>query len=100
MSQNINLTNATGISPTMQTYYDRKLLINAKPNLVHHKFGQQVMLPKNSGKTIQFRKWTPFAAIDTPLTEGTVPDGQTLEMTTVSAANRPIWRICGCFRYA
>lgn len=84
MSQNTNLTTATGISPTMQTYYDRKLLMNAKPNLVHHKFGQQVMLPKNSGKTIQFRKWTPFAAVNTPLTEGVVPDGQTLEMSTVS----------------
>ncbi len=84
MTQNTNLTTATGISATMQTYYDRKLLINAKPNLVHHKFGQQVMLPKNSGKTIQFRKWTPFAAVSTPLTEGVVPDGQTLEMTTVS----------------
>ena len=84
MSQNTNLTTATGISPTMQTYYDRKLLMNAKPNLVHHKFGQQVMLPKNSGKTIQFRKWTPFAAVKTPLTEGVVPDGQTLEMSTVS----------------
>jgi len=84
MTQNTNLTTATGISSTMQTYYDRKLLINAKPNLVHHKFGQQVMLPKNSGKTIQIRKWTPFAAVSTPLTEGVVPEGQTLEMTTVS----------------
>lgn len=84
LAQNTNLTTATGISPTMQTYYDRKLLMNAKPNLVHHKFGQQAVLPKNSGKTIQFRKWTPFAAVNTPLTEGVIPDGQTLEMATVS----------------
>ena len=81
----INTMLTTDITPSMQTYYDKKLLINAKPNLVHQKFGQQVILPKNQGKTIQFRKWTPFAALTTPLVEGTVPDGQSLSMTQVSA---------------
>ena len=83
MALNPNLT--SGITPSMQTYYDKKLLINAKPNLVHQTFGQQVILPKNQGKTINFRKWTPFGALTTPLTEGSVPDGQSLSMTTVSA---------------
>ncbi len=83
MALNPNLT--TGITPSMQTYYDKKLLINAKPNLVHQTFGQQVTLPKNQGKTINFRKWTPFGALTTPLTEGSVPDGQSLSMTTVTA---------------
>ena len=81
----INTMLTTDITPSMQTYYDKKLLLNAKPNLVHQKFGQQVILPKNQGKTIQFRKWTPFAALTTPLVEGTVPDGQSLSMTQVSA---------------
>ena len=83
MAMNPMLT--TDITPSMQTYYDKKLLLNAKPNLVHQKFGQQVVLPKNQGKTIQFRKWTPFSALTTPLVEGTVPDGQSLSMTQVSA---------------
>ncbi len=83
MAINPNLT--TGITPSMQTYYDKKLLINAKPNLVHQTFGQQVTLPKKQGKTINFRKWTPFGALTTPLTEGSIPDGQSLSMTTVSA---------------
>jgi len=81
----INTILTTDITPSMQTYYDKKLLINAKPNLVHQKFGQRVVVPKNQGKTIQFRKWTPFGAITTPLVEGTVPDGQSLSMTSVSA---------------
>ena len=81
----INPILTTDITPSMQTYYDKKLLINAKSNLVHQKFGQKVSLPKNQGKTIQFRKWTPFGAITTPLVEGSVPDGQSLAMTSISA---------------
>ena len=85
MALNTNKTTTSAISETMQTYYDKKLLLNAKPKLVHYEYGQQVTLPKNSGKTIQFRKWTPFGALTTPLVEGTVPDGQSLEMTDVTA---------------
>ncbi|MGI6168253.1 MAG: N4-gp56 family major capsid protein [Christensenellales bacterium] len=81
----LNRTTTGGMSPTMQTYYDKKLLINARPNLVYQQYGQAIVLPKNSGKTIQFRKWTPFAALTTALNEGVVPDGQSLEMSEVSA---------------
>lgn len=80
----LNKTTMGGISPTMQTYYDKKLLMNARPNLVYQQYGQAVVLPKNSGKTIQFRKWTPFGALTTALTEGVAPDGQSLEMSEVS----------------
>lgn len=85
MALNTNLTSTSGLSDSMQTYYDKKLLLTAKPNLVHQMYGQKVILPKNSGKSIQFRKWTPFAALTTPLVEGTVPNGQSLAMTSVTA---------------
>ncbi len=85
MALNLNSTSSSGISDSMQTYYDRKLLLNAKPNLVHQKYGQMSVLPRQSGKTVQFRKWTPFDALTDPLTEGVVPDGQSLEMTAVTA---------------
>lgn len=86
---NINKTASSAISATMQTYYDKKLLLNAKPNLVHQRHGQAVVLPKNSGKTIQFRKWTPFAARTDALIEGVVPEGQSLEMSAVLAEVMP-----------
>jgi len=86
LAMNTNLTTSSAISSTMQTYYDKKLLMNAKPNLVYQAYGQKVILPKNSGKSITFRKWTPFGALTTPLVEGTVPDGQSLDMTNVPAA--------------
>lgn len=76
---------SAGLSPTMQTYYDKKVLMNAKPNLVFYEYGQKAVVPKNSGKTVQFRKWTPFGAVTEALTEGVVPDGQSLAMTEVPA---------------
>ena len=78
-----NLNKTSTLSQTIKTYYDKKLLLNAKPNLVHQQYGQMVPLPKNSGKSIEFRKWTPFDALTRPLTEGQVPDGQSLSMTPV-----------------
>ena len=79
-----NTTSTSTLSSTMQTYYDRKLLQDMKPKLVHYQFGQKRPLPKNNGKTINFRKWTPFAANTTALSEGTPPDGQALSMTNLS----------------
>lgn len=96
MALNTNLTTSNtapttsdprgnNLSPTMQSYYDRKLLETMKPKLVHCQFGQKRPIPRNNGKTIQFRKWTPFDAVTTALTEGTVPDGQALSQTAVTA---------------
>lgn len=82
---NIQLTTTGAISDTMQTYYDRKLLYDMQPHLVHYQYGQKRRLPRNNGKTVNFRKWTSFAALTTALTEGTTPSGQNLGMTDVSA---------------
>ena len=43
------------LSPEMKTYYDKNLLYAAQSKLVHHQFGQQRPIPKNGGKTIEFR---------------------------------------------
>lgn len=82
---NANLTTSPGLAPAAQDFYDKTLLKNMAPRLVHVQFGQKVALPRGNGKTIKFRKWTPFPAITKPLTEGIVPDGQPLNMTEVSA---------------
>lgn len=88
MAMNTNkTTSASGgnmLSHTMQTYYDRKMILDMKPKLVHYQYGQKRPLPLNSGKQVQFRKWTPFPAATQALTEGVVPDGQSLSMTQVT----------------
>ena len=86
---NTNTTTQTGtgqeMSPQMKTFYDKVIIKNAVPNLVHDQFGQKKPIPKNSGKTIEFRRLNPFAKATTPLTEGVTQDGKKLDWATVTA---------------
>ena len=82
---NINTTSSTGMTPEMKTYYDKELLRDAKPNLVHDQFAQKRNIPKNGGKTIEFRKFGSLPKALTPLTEGVTPDGSLMEVTAITA---------------
>ena len=73
------------LSVSMQTYYDKRLVQNMKPRLVHQSYGQKRQIPRNGGKSVNFRKFSPFAAATNPLTEGVTPDGQDLEITAINA---------------
>lgn len=81
----VNVTTSEGMSPEMKTYYSRYLIENVKPRLVHDQFGQTRPIPKNGGKTVEFRKYNPLPKALTPLTEGVTPKGQTITVTTVTA---------------
>lgn len=80
-------TNGAGnnLTPEMKTYYDRALIRFASPKLVHAQFGQQKPIPAGSGKTIEFRRFSPLPKVMTPLTEGVTPKGNTLNVTTVES---------------
>ena len=82
---NTNLTSSEGLSGEMKKYYSDYLIDNAQPKLVHDQFGQKHPIPKNGGKTIEFRKSSPLPKLTTPLQEGVTPDGQSLNMSTVEA---------------
>ena len=69
----------------MKTFYSKYLIENAKPALVYDQFGQKHNIPKNGGKTIEFRKYSPLPKATTPLTEGVTPAGQALTVSTVTA---------------
>lgn len=73
------------LSPEMKTFYDMTLIDEAQANLVHDQFGQKRPIPKNGGKTIEFRKFAPLAKALTPITEGITPDGNVLNVSTVTA---------------
>lgn len=86
MAQVMNTTSTASLSPEMKTFYDKDLLRNAKPVLVHNQFGQKRNIPKNGGKTIEFRKFSPLPKALTALTEGVTPDGKQLTVTNLTAA--------------
>ena len=85
MSPQMNTTSSDGMSVEMKTYYDKELLRDAKPNLVHDQFAQKRNIPKNGGKTIEFRKFGSLPKALTPLTEGVTPDGSLMDVTSKTA---------------
>lgn len=82
---NTNLSTDVGVSPSMRIYYTDYQIDNAKPYLVHDQFAQQVDIPANSGKTVEFDKYTPYPKALTPLQEGVTPSGRKMEMTKLQA---------------
>lgn len=84
-NSNTNVTTDSGMTVEMKTFYDKTLIKLAKANLVHDQFAQKRPIPKNGGKTIEFRKYSPLAKATTPLTEGVTPDGKKLTVTNITA---------------
>jgi N4-gp56 family major capsid protein len=82
---NTNVTGDSGMTAEMKTFYDKNLLVNAKPKLVHVQFGQKRPLPQGSGKIIAFRKYSPLTRALTPLTEGVTPNGKKLTVSEITA---------------
>lgn len=82
---NTNVTTANDLSVEMKTYYSDYLIDLAEPELIHDQFGQKHPIPRNGGKTIEFRQFDPLPELTTPLTEGVTPDGQSLRVTKLEA---------------
>lgn len=82
---NTNVTTDSGMSVEMKKFYDDRLIDLAGPNLVYNQFGQKRNIPKNGGKTIEFRKYDSLPKATTPLTEGITPDGHKLNTTNIEA---------------
>ena len=49
---NINVTTDSALSAENKTFYDKALIQEATPNLIHDQFGQKRPIPKNGGKKI------------------------------------------------
>ena len=83
----VTTMNATGndLSPEMKTFYDMTLIDHAQAALVHDQFGEKRPIPKNGGKTIEFRAFTPLDKALTALTEGVTPAGNKLDVQTITA---------------
>ena len=78
-------TTGNDLSVEMKTYYSDYLIDLAEPELVHDQFGQKKPIPRNGGKTIEFRKYDSLPKALTPLTEGVTPSGSKLNVTNLEA---------------
>lgn len=83
VASNQHANGSAGLSPGMQTTYNRTLLETIEPQLVHLQFGREYRMPLNGGLIMQLRKVLPVETNITPLTEGNPGDGQMLAETEV-----------------
>lgn len=79
------LTNRSVFPPGSDAYFDRVLLINSYPNLIHGSFAQQKILPKNSGSTIIFRSIPRLETVPIPITDGVTGPGTSLSVVDIKA---------------
>lgn len=73
-----NLTTSVEIDAGVVLFYDKMLLVRAKPFLIHDQFAQLRPLPAGNSKTIKFRRYTNLTTATTAISEGVTPDGQQL----------------------
>ena len=83
-SANTNMTASAGLTPGMQTYYNRELLRTFEPELVHLQFGDEHRMPENSGLVMNMRKIIPLEANTNTLSEGEPGESVMLTETEVT----------------
>lgn len=68
-----------------KTFYERALIERLLPNLTFYKDAKKKKLPKNQGRTVNFRKFNSLTAPGSSLTEGITPDGNDLSISVITA---------------
>lgn len=89
---NLNKTTSGGVAPGVVDYYERTLVENARPEMVHGRDAQKRTLPEHNGKHVQFRRMIPYEACTEPLKEGVTPAGQEIQQTAFTAMVKPYGR--------
>jgi len=80
-----NVENHNQLSAEDKTFYERVLLERLLPQLNFYKDAMKKKLPKNQGRTTNFRKFNSLTAPSASLTEGVTPDGNNLTVTSITA---------------
>lgn len=80
-----NVTGANQLANEDKIFYERALLKRLLPELNFYKDAMKKKLPKNSGTTINFRKFNSLTAPSASLSEGVTPDGNNLDISKIEA---------------
>lgn len=81
----MDLLGVAGMSVGMKQYYSKLLLERALPNFVHNQWGLKTGIPRNGGRSIEWRRYDRPSAATTALTEGTPPSETQLTIANVQA---------------
>jgi N4-gp56 family major capsid protein len=73
------------LAADLQTYFSKKLLVQAQYKTVLDQFGYVEKIPSSSSKTISFTQYADLAVATTPLTEGTTPSDTQLSTSAITA---------------
>jgi len=76
-------TGSSSLAAEIRDFYDLTMLDKAIPELVHTRYAMKKRIPKNSGRTIHWRRSSLLAPATTPLTEGVTPAGAPMTVTDV-----------------
>ena len=80
-----NLTSSAGLAHLASVFYKRKALDRLQKKFVFREATFKDMVPKQSGRTVQWFRYSNFSANVTPTTEGTVGTSLSLTSKVVSA---------------
>lgn len=75
----------SNLTVEMKEFYSQYLIKDVGPNLIHAQFLESEKLPRNHGRTIEWRKWTNFSKKTTPLTEGVTPEPSKISANPIRA---------------
>ena len=73
------------LTPEMKEFYSQYLIKDVGPNLLHAQFLESEKLPRNHGRTIEWRKWENFRKKTAPLVEGVTPEPSKLSVNPIRA---------------
>ena len=73
------------VTQAVTEFFNRRLLMKARPNLLYNKYADIADIPRNQGTLIRRRRYTLLNPATTPITEGVTPDLQQLSITNVDA---------------
>jgi N4-gp56 family major capsid protein len=78
-------TTTSQLSADLQTYFSKKLLVQAQYQTVLDQFAYVEKIPSASSKTISFTQYADLTPATTPLTEGTPPTDTQLSTSAITA---------------
>ena len=79
-----NVTDTAQITPAVNAWFNKILLIRNKPRLIHSLFGDRQSIPAGHGKTVVWRRWAQLATKEAEITEGVTPSADLLSKQDLS----------------